>query len=67
MSAIYKPIIAKAEFAGHTFEEIRFAMNLKYGIDDFFKILNGEKNGTNAREFLTRLAKEAEETENDEQ
>lgn len=65
MGAIYKPVVAKEEFAGHTFEEIRFAQGLRDSVKEFAQILKGEKQGTNAREFFTRLAKEAEKMVND--
>ena len=63
MAAIYKPVIAKAEFTGHTFEELQFAASLKNSVDDFFKMLNGEKKGRNAKEAMLELMKETEDAD----
>jgi len=55
MTTAYKPIIAKAEFAGHTFEEIRFAQELRLSIKEFSQIIKGERKGTNAKEAMAKL------------
>ena len=65
MLMIYKPVIAKAEFTGHPFDEVRSAKGLEQSVKEFVQILKGEKKGTNAREFFTQLAKEAEETDDE--
>jgi hypothetical protein len=65
MNAI-KPTVAINEFADYTFEEIRFAKNLKSSIDDFFKILSGEKKGRNAKIAMLELINEIEEAEGNE-
>jgi hypothetical protein len=55
-----RPTIAVGEFAEHTFDEIRFAKNLKNSVDDFFKVLNGEKKGRNAKTAMLELMEESE-------
>jgi hypothetical protein len=66
MEPTYRPVVAKDEFVGHTFEELQFAQNLKSSVRGFFQILNGEKQGRNAKEAMLELMKEAEEMQSDE-
>jgi hypothetical protein len=65
MATVYSPTVAKAEFAGHTFDEIRFAKNLENSVRGFAQILKGEKKGHNARNFIDKMIKEAAELKNE--
>jgi hypothetical protein len=66
MAYAYKPTIANAEFAGHTFEEIRFAKNLEQSVIRFAEILRDERKGRSAMEFIEKMVIEAEELKNNE-
>jgi len=61
MEAVYKPVIAKAEFIGHTFDEIRLARGIEQSIQRFGEILRGEKKGRKAMEFIDKMIIESEE------
>jgi len=66
MDAI-KPTIAIDEFAGHTFDEIRFAKSLKDSVDDFFKVLSGDKSKVrNAKAAMLELIAETDKSERSE-
>jgi len=66
VAAIYKPVVAKAEFVGHTFEEIRLARSIEQSIQRFAQILRGERGGHNAMDFIDRMILEAEDLKKDE-